>query len=66
VKIQGIPVEIQIPAHWNMSGGSMTASPPVYRPTVFSYNLRVIVLSFVQGKTRQAFQNCYDFIVLLF
>jgi hypothetical protein len=66
VKIKGIPVEIQIPAHWNLNGRSMTAPLPVYRPTVFLYNLHVIALSFHQGKIRQAFQNCYGFIFYCF
>jgi hypothetical protein len=66
MKIKGIPVEIQIPAHWNLSGRSKTAPLPVYRPTVLSYKLRVIVLSFLQGKIRQAFQNFCGFIFLSF
>jgi hypothetical protein len=33
--MQGSPVEIQIPAHWNLIGRSMTAPTAVLSPATF-------------------------------
>jgi hypothetical protein len=33
VCVQGSPVEIQTPTHYNLIGRSMSAQPPVYSPS---------------------------------
>jgi hypothetical protein len=57
--IQGTPVEIQAPTHWNLICGSDHPRRLYYRPGVFFRHLHLIALSFPHGSSRRAFQKCY-------
>jgi hypothetical protein len=57
MKIQGSPVGIQNPAHWNLISHSTTAPLPVLPHSSVLSPLRFIALSFPQGKILHAFQN---------
>jgi len=54
--IQGFPVEIQIPAPWNLIGRIMSAPPPALPPSSILLHFFVIALLFPRGKIRRVFQ----------
>jgi hypothetical protein len=54
VRAQGSPADIQTPAHWNLNGRSMTASPPVIAQQYYSATL-VSSCSFRQGRIQMLF-----------
>jgi len=71
--VQGSPVEVQTPTHWNQIGCNMTPPCPAtatlhrqcYRPAVFRH-LRLIALSFPNGKIRRAFRECHIILFTFF
>jgi hypothetical protein len=65
--VQGSPVEIQTPAHWNLIGRSMTAPPPVLSPNSILPPPSTHYAFLPEGKIPLAFHRfCYLNFLYLF